>query len=256
MDSSLKKTEKSFLNNQAQRRLSYDECSPRFNRSDYSLRRYFVDEFYMRQIRQIPNATAVLDIGGKKANKRGQFDINNHKRNVIYVNIDQSSSPDILGNASALPISNNSMDTVICSELLEHVPDPKAILLEAWRVLKKDGTLLVTTPFLFRIHSDPFDYSRYTDHFLGNILSEIGFQNIKIEKMGYFFSVLADMFRGLVNQLIDDQKLRNLLFMKIAIRFISWAKKKALRMDRKPYFYESKYFKSYTTGFGITAQKK
>lgn len=69
MDSSLKKTEKSFLNNQAQRRLSYDECSPLFNRSDYSLRRYFVDEFNKRQIRQIPNAAAVLDIGGKKPTK-------------------------------------------------------------------------------------------------------------------------------------------------------------------------------------------
>lgn len=172
------------------------------------------------------------------------------------MNIDQSSSPDILGDASALPISNNSMDTVICSELLEHVPDPKAILREVWRVLKKEGILLLSTPFLFRIHSDPFDYARYTDHFLGKTLSEIGFQDIKIEKMGCFFSVSADMFTGFVNQLIDDDKLYNLLFIKIAIRFVSLAKRIALLLDKRSYYNRSKYFKSYTTGFGITALKK
>lgn len=237
-------------------RLSFRDVNPHFNHMAYSLRRYFIDEFYERKIKGFPAILHILDLGGKKEKKRGQFDINKHQQNVIYVNINPASSPNILGDGSALPISDNSMDIVICSELLEHSPNPMTILLEAWRVLKVNGTLLASAPFLFRIHPDPIDYARYSDYFWGNALSEIGFQSIKIEKQGYFFSVLADMFRGLVNQLINDNKIYNRLYTKFSIRFVSWATKKALHLEKKPYFSRSKYFKSYTTGFGITAQKK
>jgi hypothetical protein len=75
-------------------RLSYEEISPLFNRLDYSLRRYYVDEFFERNLRMLPKSATVLDIGGKKAKKRGQFDIEKCPVNVKYANIDPITNPD------------------------------------------------------------------------------------------------------------------------------------------------------------------
>lgn len=72
----------------------------------------------------------------------------------------------ILSSAEALPFKNNSFDKVIMSEVIEHVNNEKKTLQEIYRVLRKDGTLVLTTcninyPFLW----DPINY--ILQHFFG-----------------------------------------------------------------------------------------
>src|SRR5688572_20395135 len=132
------------------------------NENWYSLRRYYVDTFFLDNINIFKAKSHILDIGGKKKNKRGVFDIEIYDLNVKYANLDASTEPDYLCDIHKLPIESNTFDGVVLAEVLEHVSDPKQVLKEAYRVMKTGGKLMITTPFMFHIHADPTDYARYT----------------------------------------------------------------------------------------------
>ncbi len=89
-----------------------------------SLRRHFVDDFYMRKITTLPKGGRVLDLGGNRQAKRGLFNIDSYKLDVVYANCSAKQSPDILADALALPFSDASFDSVVCVEVLEHIRIP------------------------------------------------------------------------------------------------------------------------------------
>ena len=161
----------------------------------YSLRRIYIDEFLIQNIRGFGSKSIILDVGGHKNRKRGMFDIREFDVQCVCVNIDDSKGSDLIGDAMALPLQTASVDGIICSEVIEHVHRPAKIIEECGRVLKSGGVLLGTSPFLVWLHGDPEDYGRYTPSFLKKIMEEAGFEKIEIREQGGFFSVLSDMLR-------------------------------------------------------------
>jgi SAM-dependent methyltransferase len=236
-------------------RLSHEVVSPLFGRVDYSIRRYYVDEFYERNMRVLPKPAKILDIGGKKVRKRGQFDIEKHPIQVKYVNIDPGTNPDYLCNGSSIPIESKFFDGVICSELLEHVRNPTSILKEAFRVLKPGGLMFICVPFIFRIHPDPNDFGRYTDQYLRIILKEVGFINIMIEKQGLYPSVLVEMLRGCVFEMQNERRPKSKILRWLLSQMVIYGKRKAFKFEQRDYFKYHPFFNSYTTGYGIVARK-
>ena len=222
----------------------------------YSLRRYFVDEFHFRHVPILPPGSQVLDLGGNKIRKRGQFDIEHCNLHVIYANLSTLKHPDVQADAAYLPFKDAYFDAVICSELLEHVPNPPAVLREAYRILRKGGALLICVPFLFRIHGDPYDYGRYTDYYWYENLTRVGFADIQIEKQGLFWSVLADMLRGLTYQTAQENRPKSAWVRRQIVMLVGKAKELALAWDAQPEHRESPFFSSFTTGFGIRATKQ
>lgn len=162
-----------------------------------SLRRHFVDNFYSNKINLLPDSSKVLDLGGNKLAKRGLFNIDNYNLDIVYVNYSTKQLPDIQADGCYLPFADESFDCVICAELLEHIRNPIDVLKEVYRVLRPGGTLLLTVPFMFPVHGDPYDYGRYTDQFWLESLSEQYFTDIVIEWQGGFWCVFIDMLRGL-----------------------------------------------------------
>jgi SAM-dependent methyltransferase len=76
----------------------------------------------------------------------------------------------IIGDAQALGIRDASFPSILCTEVLEHLPEPQRAIDEMYRVLEPGGTLLLTTRFLFPIHDAPHDYFRFTKYGLRHLL--------------------------------------------------------------------------------------
>ena len=57
----------------------------------------------------------------------------------------------VLGDAQSLRFEDNLFDVAICSEMLEHVPNPRAAMKELHRILRQDGNLVVSIPDESRI---------------------------------------------------------------------------------------------------------
>jgi len=88
-------------------------------------------------------------------------------------------------------IPSESFDLVLCTEVLEHSKYPESILNEIQRVLKPDGTLILTTPFIYPIHGAPNDFRRFTPHFYQDNLPRFQFQVLKLS--GGFGSAIATL---------------------------------------------------------------
>jgi SAM-dependent methyltransferase len=75
-----------------------------------------------------------------------------------------STRADVYGRGPELPFSDRSFDTVVCFQVLEHVPEPWRIVDQAARVLRPGGCLILTTPQHFHVHGAPEDFFRFTRH--------------------------------------------------------------------------------------------
>lgn len=73
------------------------------------------------------------------------------------------------------PFPDASFDCVLCNQVLEHVFEPTAFLSEIRRVLRPGGRLLLTVPFVWDEHEQPWDYARYTNFGLHHLLEGSGF---------------------------------------------------------------------------------
>lgn len=122
----------------------------------------------------------VLDFGsGKNSNYRDRM--REWMAGCYYetANIDRAIEPTyLIAPGEPLPIDSNSFDAVITLNTLEHVFDVEQTLRELLRVLKLNGMLVATVPFLFRIHGHPDDFLRGTPSWWGHTLARIGFTEI------------------------------------------------------------------------------
>lgn len=139
----------------------------------------------------------VLDLGGEWQQRRGTFrPPQRADLRWLCVNLDLAVAPDVAADIAHVPLANGCADAVICTEALEHVPFPEAVLAEAQRLLRPDGQLILSMPFLFPVHADPHDYQRYTKFKLEQLLREAGFTAVEILPQGLYFTVLTDMIRS------------------------------------------------------------
>ena len=87
---------------------------------------------------------------------------------------------DVWGDALVLPFASRSFDTVLCNEVLEHVPEPSHLFAEAARVLRPGGILLLTTPQVWGLHEEPWDFYRYTKYGLSYLANQNGLEVLDV----------------------------------------------------------------------------
>ncbi len=85
-----------------------------------------------------------------------------NRRDIINVDIFAFNEVDIVADASDLPIESESVDLVINSAMLEHVPDPEKVVHEMNRILRKEGEVFCYLPFIVPFHAAPNDFYRWT----------------------------------------------------------------------------------------------
>lgn len=118
-----------------------------------------------------PAGLLVLDLGCGERPWAGLFGT------ARVIGVDRSAegaSPDLVADAAALPLPDGCIDIVFSSQVLEHVPDPQAMLQACARVLKPGGALVLSAPFWWPLHEEPRDHWRFTRHGLGLLLRRAG----------------------------------------------------------------------------------
>ena len=101
---------------------------------------------------------------------------------------------DVLRDGCRLHFKNNSFDTVVSFQVLEHINEPNEMLAEIHRILKIDKYLILTTSFMWRVHEVPIDFYRYTRYGLNHLLEKAGLRfNYNLTRFGksylkYFLS--------------------------------------------------------------------
>lgn len=206
-----------------------------------SVRRHFVDEFFFSQSSILGRETKIVDIGGKKVRKRGLFDLARYGADVTYVNTEKADEPDVLADASSIPLPDHSFDIAIMGEILEHLPDPIRALKEASRLLKPGGKLLATVPFLYPIHADPDDYGRYTDSYWREAARLAGFSSVETKRQGAMFAVIALMVQHFF-------RAKGISWRPIQNSLVSWL----MSLDRRT---KAPLLMAWTTGFGLIFHK-
>ncbi len=105
-----------------------------------------------------------------------------------------STRADVWGDSLDLPFPEASFDTVLSTQVIEHVTDPIRALAEIHRVLKPGGVLILSAPMTWPIHEPPHDYFRYTEFGLRSLLTRQGFEIVEVWKRGRSVTTLVQLF--------------------------------------------------------------
>lgn len=92
-----------------------------------------------------------------------------------------------------LPFKSHSFDTIIFSDVAEHLPNTELVWSEIYRVLRPNGVIIGNTPFLYQIHEDPYDYYRFTEYGLRHQLELARFIEIDVSPVGGYVECFADL---------------------------------------------------------------
>lgn len=101
---------------------------------------------------------------------------------------------DFCGDAALLPLADESVDTILCTEVMEHVHDLERTIAEFARVLRAGGTIITTAPFVYPIH-DAYDFFRYSPDGLAVMMTRYGLSVEEIEPLSGTAVTLAIMFK-------------------------------------------------------------
>jgi SAM-dependent methyltransferase len=112
---------------------------------------------------------------------------------VTIVDIeDRSGRVDVLADIQDMPqIADGAFNTVLCTQVLEHVPHPRRALGELARVLAAGGVLIASVPHLSAIHEAPNDFFRYTEFGLRSLAEEAGLEVVELTPTGGILSFLG-----------------------------------------------------------------
>ncbi len=173
----------------------------------------------------------VLDYGGgREATYLNILNVSNYSS----INISHKLKPTYkIRVGDKIPVKSLSFDNLISFNTLEHIFDPKLVINEMHRVLKKKGKILITTPFLFPIHGAPDDFFRPTPSWYSEILKKRGFVDIKIIPLSWGPFLLSSSVSGSIGpfkrpRLIADLILDYFYYLLKKNSYFNFAKNRAL----------------------------
>jgi SAM-dependent methyltransferase len=152
---------------------------------------------------------ALLDIGAGNQPYRPWYE--QLADSCTATDVEVSPGVSVLAIGDRLPFRDATFDTVLCTEVLEHVPDAAAVVAELTRVLRPGGAVLVTVPFLYPVHEAPHDYQRFTAFGLRSVLERNGLQVESLVAKGGAAELIAHAVLGGATRAAATPKLRRRL---------------------------------------------
>lgn len=127
---------------------------------------------------------------------------------------------DVFYDGKKIPFQDNNFDSILCTEVLEHVFNIDELLAEFNRVLKPRGKAIITTPFMWEEHEMPYDFARYTTPALNHLYSKHGFKIIKNYKTGNYIEVIMQFNINYIKNILPKNKfIKHLILLPFVIIF-------------------------------------
>lgn len=174
-----------------------------------------------------------LDLGAGYAKYRNI--IKEKTQDYLTFDLVQEPNIDVVGDALNLPFESGTFDTIISTQVLEHIEKPWVMVKEIGRVLKSGGVCILTAPFMEPFHPDPGDFFRYTVEGMKSLFKNEGFEVVECSGYGKVFSVVASFLKFLWFNPFQKSKrggrrATNLIY-KIARFFDRFSKNKIIYSD-------------------------
>jgi len=220
------------------------------------LARYGIDRFLLSIAAQLAPGTLLLDGGA------GSCKYKNFFPHVRYLALDLGDQHegrygliDLEGDLYELPFRDNTFEAILNVEVLEHVKEPKDVLKELFRVLKRGCRLFLIAPQGWEEHGIPGDYFRFTSFGLRYLFEEAGFEILSIEPLGGYFWYLGHRISKSYRYFFPSNRKAVWKFVDAPIRHPA----RILRRTIIPYlcFYLDRldHRKSFTLNYGCICRK-
>jgi SAM-dependent methyltransferase len=154
-----------------------------------------IDKFVESSFFDVEPGHLILDAGAGECRFKDKL-----KGKLRYIAVDTTwgdqdwdySKIDVMSHLESLPFASRVFDSIICTQVLEHVSEPQLVLNELSRTLKEDGMICLTAPQGWGVHQPPHDYFRFTNYGLSHLLEKAGFAEISVIPSCGYFGYLAN----------------------------------------------------------------
>jgi len=153
--------------------------------------RSYLDDFAKEAADSVPDRAVVLDAGAGGCPYKYHFSHTKYE-SADFCQVDKEYGEITYKcDLSTIPVEENRFDLILCSQTLEHVPEPEKVLKELFRVLKPGRSLWLTAPLFYEEHEVPYDFYRYTRYGLKYLVEEAGFSVVRIDWLEGYYGTLA-----------------------------------------------------------------
>ena len=226
-----------------------------FNQSDR-------DAYVKRVAATVPQGSRVLDVGAGEGRYRDCFahcryetqDFKQYEgtKQGLHQETWQYTRLDYVSDITAIPVKDGTFDFVLCTEVLEHVPEPIKAIKEMARILKPGGRILLTAPLGSGLHQKPYHfYGGFTPYFYEKFLKENGLKILEIKPNGGFLKNFLQESGRVADWLVHARHLSRWDPRRHLIRFVfRFLIPRYLFPKDKAYFLED-----FTVEYFVLAQK-
>lgn len=175
----------------------------------------------IHQLQSLPHGIKLLDAGA------GELRFKKYCSHLNYVSQDfgnydgqgdgkglqmgkwDNSQLDIISDITSIPLPDESIDAILCTEVFEHIPDAVSALKEFHRLLKPGGVILITAPFCSLTHFAPYHFSGYNRYWYEHHCDKLGFKDLSIQTNGTWYSFIAQELRR--SYIVSEQYSRKII---------------------------------------------
>jgi SAM-dependent methyltransferase len=152
--------------------------------------------FLERAAGEVRPGALVLDAGAGRAQYRGLFAHARYETaDFLAVKGKRYAQPDYVCDLAAIPVADARFDHVVCTQVLEHLPEPQRVIEELARVLRPGGTLWLSAPLFYAEHERPYDFFRYTRYGLRRLLESARLEVVEVAWLEGYFGTLSYQVR-------------------------------------------------------------